>query len=503
MSENYNSPHGHSHDEHASTSSSHHSHSEHGNPSHHSHSSHSEHRGHSHHASSSHKKSSSHNNSDRARRARMKKSKKIESLKKSIRKVAYRKESYEKRASNSKKEWKAPRKIPARLTPAVLYLEGFFALLLVLSHTDFAARFDGTVLNALLFEMPIPALTLLLGYRTKRRADEVKSKRYDRPYFTYILPPALSLYMIPFAVTFGAFLLLRKVITGSWGAFSANGLSFLGGDYGPSAYFGWIALQLILLFPLIFIIKKQTEELRRKRKKKTTSNARMPWPAHIAGFVILYELLVNWVAISPAAYRLLCFRLLLAFALGVYLYETRHKEKSILLYGFSFLLGVLYLVGITLLTAYGQGKMPDWMPLFQGWAYTNAASCLYFCPPIALILYRAQRNSLPHAADVPLRLLGKASYYLVVVQAAYFALRIHFPVPSALHALIDLVICTIVALLLYALSRLPLFSALYRLFSVVEYNLTSILSRLRSAVIITWCRQHQKFLSKRLRRLMR
>ena len=493
------------HHHHEYTNGEHAHHSHHHEHSHHSPSSHSSHAHgeHTHSSSHSHRERTHYDDSDRAFKARTRKARKTEELKKAIRKVTYRKEAFEKEKKSLRKNASAPKAVPTRTVPMVLYLEGLFALLLVFSHTPFALQYRETVWYALLLQTPVPALYLLLGYRIARRTKEVESKSYDKPYFSYILFPSLSLYLIPWAVTYVLYLLVRRILSGSWGSFAQNGIRFLSCDYGQTAYFGLMALQLILLFPLIFIIKKQTDEFKRKRKKKKKkeSNRSMPWPAHIAGFVFLYELFVNWVAIPPSAYRLIAFRMLFPFALGAYLYQTRHKKKSIHLSVISVLLGAAYLIGICILLAHNNGFMPTWMPIFKGWAYTNFVSCLYFAPPIALLLYVAQRKSLPPTLDRPLRILGKASYYIIVVQAAYFALDIRFAGHSLLEALVGLLVCTAVALLLYALSRLPLFAALQGLFLFAQNGLSSAFGSAKSTLGILWCRLYLRFLQRRFRRL--
>ena len=506
------------HSEHLPEHGSHHhpehhasSHPEHG--SHHRSEHHSEHsesrsRSSSRHSRSEHSEHSEHSSDkeERARKVRARKAIQLNDAKRKYHKLSARKEAYEKEQKKQvKKAADRPSAPEARITPAVLYLEGLFALLLVIAHTQAGSRSEGTVWNTLLFQSAVPALLLLLGYRIARRAEEVKVKQYDAPFFSYILNPSLSLYIIPWVITYGVFLLLRKAFTGEWGAFSENGLSFLGCDYGPSAYFGLMALQLILFFPAILIIRKQTEEFRRKRKKKkkkkSASRSPLPWPLHIAGFVILYELFVNWVGISPAAYRLFACRSLLAFALGIYTYQTRHKDKNRLLYALLFVAGILYMVGITLLTSHGGGNMPTWMPLFQGWAYTNAASCLYFFPPIAILLRKVGRKALPRALDTPLRLLGKASYYIVVVQAAYFAINLNLPISPFVHAVLDLFLCLAAALLLYALSLLPIAKVLKTAGQRSGNGTVAFLSGIKSTVVIRVCRIRMNALGKRIRRL--
>ena len=391
--------------------------------------------------------------------------------------------------------------IPAHEIPVILYLEAFFVLLLCFAHTSFAGRLLPTLFNPLLFQQAVPGLVLLLGYRLSRRAAETNVGFYRKRYFTDILGPVAAHYMIPLFLVFLVYQILLRYAGQPSGTPLSLIFDLLYGRWAESSYFGVLAVLLTLLFPILLQMRKGNRR-------------RFPfWLMHVFFFSVLYEIFMNsfehlsFSGDLSALYRMLPFRFVFTFALGMYIYHRRKRSKKAVYYIISFVFGLLYLLTIFYLLLQNGGKMPDFIPLFHGYPFQSMLAALYLFPVLALIIYSAQRNALPKALHVPLALFGKAAYYILCVEFLFFSLKkvflFSFSPHGWLDALLTMFSCSVGGLLFYLLSLTPIPKAIGRGVSILCYSVYVGIVRGIRGIMILWCNLRLSIISLRLRRLQK
>lgn len=501
----------HHHSEHHSHDSSHHS-SEHHHSEHHHSSEHHHHSGHHSSYRDDDYMSKEELAAERARAKRYRAARKLNKRKQKFHKLTNLQElTKEEKKKVNKKVRPDNRTVPARQVPSILYLEGFFALLLCFSHTPFfKAVLSGSLVDALLFQMSLPVLFLLLGYRLMRRTEEVYAKGYNEKYRNYILYPHSIYTLTSLLLSYLAYLFIlymRGVLPLSASAV-VSALMWVAKD--NSAYFGWMVLQFLLLLPLVILMKEKLQKRknpkRRKRVLRFLRKRRIPWIVQVAAATILYELVVSNLldgqASGQALYRFIALRFLFAFSLGVYLYENRKKYPSRSWCINSFALGLIYLIGIHTLLSFGDGMMPAWLPVFRTYAYTNVLSCLYIYPILAFLLYYAQRRALPKIPHAILSFFGQLAYPLIIVQAVFFSLQksLAFSLSGKTfaQALLSVVMCILCSLPLYFLAKLPIASFVIKFIQGFVWRCERLLRLLRIKIVLAWCKYRIKHIARKL-----
>ena len=344
-----------------------------------------------------------------------------------------------------------PKRIPTQNTPVISHLEVLFVLLLIFAHSAFASQFSTTFWNSLLFQTPVPALVMLLGYRLSHRASETRVYFYQKRYFTNILFPAVGHYFVPLAVVYGIYLWLRSLSGASLSDPSTLFFDFLYGRWANSSYYGVFAILMTAIFPLLITMRD------RSRRRKPF------WLLHAFFLNLLYEVFINtyddYIGDTSAIYRILPFRMLFTFALGMFIYQRRKLPKKVPYYILSFLLGLAYLIPIHILLLNNGGLMPDYIPLFHGSPFTSMLAAFYIFPLLAGVIYRAQKKPLPPMAERLLSPLGNASYFILCAgflsAGLHKALSFSFSENLLLDAIGSLLASVVVGMLLYLLSKTP------------------------------------------------
>lgn len=401
----------------------------------------------------------------------------------------------------SKQPFSVPRPIPAQRVPVILYLEGLFAILLCFVHTSVASLISTSPMNPLVFQVPLPALVLLLGYRLSRRASETGVVFYQKRYFTNILFPSMWHYLLPLAVVYVIYL----VVLIENGLFAGNALTslfdLLYGRWANSSYFGLLAILLVAIFPILL-------EMRHRNTRRYPV-----WLLHVFLFSLLYEVLMNTLENTrfegdiAALYRILPFRFVFVFALGMYIYQRRKRSKKPVYYVLSFIIGLSYLLFMYFFLLAHNGRMPDFIPLFHGYPFNSMVAAFYIFPPLAWIIYRAQTAALPPLWHRLFSLLGKSSYPIICVGFLLFscksALQFSFTPFIWIDTALSMLVCIAGGILLYTLSKVPfvrkLRPAFYR---AMRFVLLVIQTAFRKTLIL-WCNLRIRMIDRRLYRLQK
>ena len=287
-------------------------------------------------------------------------------------------------------------------------LKGLCILIVIFEHAKWDRSFKLKTLFPFWDRIAIPCFMVISGFvyaaslqdKTLKEYYSYKNisrklKRYLIPFlFVYLLehflyfiisrPAALS-YLIE---TFG-----YDFETELNGLFTTKSLfkALFTGSYGPGNYYTPVIIQLIFLFPLLYLF------IRRFRYKGLVASA---------FFCLCAELWQYTIGLPRTVYRYLILRHIMTICFGIYLHEGFYKR--------NIFLNLLSLVtGITYIIAHSYYK---WTPVFfnNGWADVNFVACFFFCPVVAFLLSHKNMHC------KPLEYIGKASYHIYLTQMVYY-----------------------------------------------------------------------------------
>ncbi len=205
--------------------------------------------------------------------------------------------------------------------------------------------------------------------------------------------------------------------------------SFISGGYGPGNYYTPVLIQLIILFPLLYILIKTL-----KYKGLFLSGI----------LCFAFELCQYFFKIPNSIYRCLIFRHLITICFGIYL-ALKLYTKNTILNLLSLLIGLTYIVA----HSYFQ-----FTPGFfnSNWADVNFIACLFYCPIIAFLIKKEKLHFRP------IEQIGKASYHIYLTQMVYYnffkkTFIIKLINNSYLWCLVSMIICAIFGLCFYHLEK--------------------------------------------------
>lgn len=213
---------------------------------------------------------------------------------------------------------------------------------------------------------------------------------------------------------------------------------FINGGFGPGSYYFPVMLQLIVLFPLIYmLIKKQgTKGL-------------------VFIFIVnfIFELIMALTDISNSTYRILFFRYLMFVGFGVWGFINKDTIKDNIL-NLSLITGIVYLA----ISTYTNSS---YVYPFVHWTITSMFVSFYV---FALFMYAYKHfkdkqisNTFLHNA---LTAIGNASWHIFLVQSTFFALYKkplfilnHNIMTIILNISFDIAICIILGVIIYFIEK--------------------------------------------------
>lgn len=270
-------------------------------------------------------------------------------------------------------------------------LKGVCILLVIFTHLAWT---ESEILNmyaTLWVELAVPIFMLTTGflyaksfknkkcmslseiYTSAKGGQIVKILRYSVPYFIAWIIELIIMHLLHMREFPGPAMLLKE---------------FLSGGVGPGSYYYPVLIQLVFLFPLIYIIVLKYE---------------VRGLAVCCGANVFFELLQWAYGMNEATYRLLVFRYTMLIAFGCY-FGLGGKMK----WPASVVMFITGLIGGYLNT------YCDITPFFiTYWKTTSFLTALHAVP----IFYYVKDLNLRFK---PMELLGKASYHIYLVQMVFF-----------------------------------------------------------------------------------
>lgn len=271
------------------------------------------------------------------------------------------------------------------------YLKAVCVLMVIITHYDWTDK--SSPVFTMLINMAVPVFMIISGYNFAMSNAKKAEGKLSKMYSWEILKPKLVRFLVPYLLVCIIEIPLRL----AYGRDAGLARTFLEGGYGPGSYYVPVMMQLLLVFPIIYIL--------------IAKNAKLG--IFLVGSVnLLFEVAVRVFEIEKHDYRLSVGRYLLLVALGCYLYlypKDRIKNWQL---ATMFVIGVAYIVAVF--------ELKYKLPLFRYWKTTAMPVAFYIFPIIVVLFRKFYYSTIPGSIGRLLTWIGQASYHIFLVQMVYF-----------------------------------------------------------------------------------
>lgn len=280
------------------------------------------------------------------------------------------------------------------------YLKAICVIMVIITHYDWTDK--TSPFFTMLINMAVPVFMIVSGYNFAMSNRKKAGGKLGKMYGWSMIKPKLIRFLVPFF----AICMIEMVLL-AWEDREINPLRiFLLGAYGPGSYYVPVMLQLLIIFPIIYVL------VDRNAKLGITLAA-------IAN--LLFEIAVKVFEIDKYYYRLSVGRYILLIAFGCYLYlHPEHRVKRYQMWA-MFLAGFAYIVAV-----FGFDQE---LVLFGYWKTTAMPVAFYIFPIVILLFRKFYHSTIPGVFGSLLTWIGKASYHIFLVQMVYY----HFELGGADH----------------------------------------------------------------------
>lgn len=277
------------------------------------------------------------------------------------------------------------------------YAKAICIIFVIIIHANayIPLEMDKNVFFILFVDGAVPFFMVLSGYTFSMSCG--KKKNFKEMYSIRSIYPKVIRFIVPAVVA----VILYKVLASIMRQPFHFVFGFLWGLYGPGSYYCDLMLELVFLFPMLYLL------IRRFR-----------WcGVFIAGSVnLLFEAGVTHYAVDSKIYRICILRYLLFIAFGCMIYFMRKSNKKVswIILLLSMVIGTAYLFSYNYfgyelkIFTYAPG---DSMPIaFWSWA-------------VIYIILETLENLGGGQSFVGkiMTLIGQASYHILYTQMIYFA----------------------------------------------------------------------------------
>lgn len=282
------------------------------------------------------------------------------------------------------------------------YLKAICVIMVIITHYDWANK--SSPVFTMLINMAVPVFMIVSGYNFAmsncRKADGKLRKMYG----WNMMKPKLIRFLVPFFT-----ICLIEILLLLMEDKNINlPRIFLLGAYGPGSYYVPIMLQLLVIFPVIYLLVARNAKL----------------GIFVAGIAnLFFEVGVEVLKMDKYYYRLSIGRYLLLIAFGCYLYlhpEQRVKRHQMIE---MFVIGMAYIVAVF-------GLDFDF-GLFDYWKTTAMPVAFYIFPIVILLFRRFYHCKIPGVVGTLLTKIGQASYHIFLVQMVYYHFELGGPMMDA------------------------------------------------------------------------
>lgn len=280
------------------------------------------------------------------------------------------------------------------------YLKAAGIIMVIITHYEWEDK--TTPFFTWLIAMAVPIFMLLMSYNFSMSYERKTHGKITELYQWKTVMPRIVRFTVPFTMIF----VLEMILEAAAGQpYSIKEIitCFAEGGVGPGSYYYPILIQLLFLFPVIYLLVKH-----------------ISWGGvgAVALVNLAYEYYVHYSEMELDTYRLLAPRYLLFLAMGCYLYFHLKEEKKYPLPIWSLIPG--FLVGFGFIVWVYQLENQPELTLFRFWTRTSMLTAFYIFPIIYLLFRYLKNRQIPGIAGVVLSEIGKASYHIFLVQMLYY-----------------------------------------------------------------------------------
>lgn len=276
-------------------------------------------------------------------------------------------------------------------------------------------------------DMAVPIFMIITGYVYSNSFYRKGVTNLKAAYDSILLLKRILRYSIPFIITY-CIECIWLYVTGE----NVRGLfwGFFTGGFGPGSYYYPEMIQIVFIFPVIFI-----------------SINKNPKFVLILWFFInaFYEIVCSRLGIPAEVYRLLSFRHLFLLAFGCYIFIQRNNSVNKKVMRISCLVGFVYIFIISYLNY-------QTVLINNDWKGTSFITAFYIGPIVMNIIYRYGKFSFSL-----LETIGKASYNIFLVQMVYYVTvaRIISKLVSSccMQVFFNVIICITIGLIFYLIDN--------------------------------------------------
>lgn len=316
------------------------------------------------------------------------------------------------------------------------YLKAIGIVMVIITHYEWEDK--TTPFFTWVIAMAVPIFMLLMSYNFSMSFERKTHGRFLELYQWKTVMPRIVRFTVPFVMIFVLEMILER-LEGQAYSLKNMVVCFIEGGIGPGSYYYPILIQLLFLFPIIYLLVKHASWL---------------GVAAVALLNFAYEYYVRYSEMELDTYRLLAPRYLMFLAMGCYLYFHFKDEKKYPLSAWSLLPG--FVVGFSFIVWVYQLENQPELELFRFWTRTSMLTAFYIFPIIYLLFHYLKNKKIPGKAGVFLSEIGKASYHIFLVQMVYFEFfdDILFPMHPAIPVTMgNVVVCVAVGYGFYLLEK--------------------------------------------------
>lgn len=271
------------------------------------------------------------------------------------------------------------------------YLKAVCVLMVIITHYDWTDK--SSPVFTMLINMAVPVFMIISGYNFAMSNDKKAEGKLSKMYSWEMLQPKLVRFLVPYFFV----CIIEVILRLAFGRKVTLARAFLEGGYGPGSYYVPVMMQLLLIFPIIYVL--------------IAKNARMGiWVVGAAN--LLFEIAVKVFEIEKHDYRLSVGRYLLLVAFGCYLYLYPKSRIK------AYQLGAMFLIGVAYIVAVFEFKCK--LPLFRYWKTTAMPIAFYIFPIVVLLFRKFYHSTIPGSIGRILTWIGQASYHIFLTQMVYF-----------------------------------------------------------------------------------
>lgn len=282
------------------------------------------------------------------------------------------------------------------------YMKAICVIMVIVTHYDWTDK--TSPFFTMLINMAVPVFMIVSGYNFAMSNCKKAEGKLGKMYGWSMIKPKLIRFLVPFF----AICMIEMVLL-AWEDREINPFRiFLLGAYGPGSYYVPVMLQLLIIFPIIYVL--------------VDKNAKLGITlAAIAN--LLFEIAVKVFEIDKYYYRLSVGRYILLIAFGCYLYlHPEHRVKRYQMWA-MFLAGFAYIVAV-----FGFDQE---LVLFGYWKTTAMPVAFYIFPIVVVLFRKFYHSTIPGVFGRLLTWIGKASYHIFLVQMVYYHFELGGPIMNA------------------------------------------------------------------------